>query len=323
MNKNRDKAHQSFFKYQKNKERIITNDETIKGMHIRKIIRPLLIVLLRIQRLFTGLKVKIISKPDFKRDKPVIYAVSHIGKWDFEIIHEVLKNHFWVVAADFLNMYGHIDFFFMWATGCIFVNEYSKSDRRYTKEMMTKVLKQGDNVLIFPEGDWNLTENEIIRDTSFGVVDSALETGVTIVPIAMEQYENLFVINIGKELCLDEIPAKYTEKDFSQLDKALDEERKIIRKIELEANRILRDSLATLKWEIWEQKGVECRKDIPMNYWTEFIKLRASEWRGFDLNDQIVNGCFPPEKKEWIRVQQTMKKLNPNWWSSCWLDRDI
>ncbi|MBQ8518835.1 MAG: 1-acyl-sn-glycerol-3-phosphate acyltransferase [Agathobacter sp.] len=323
MNKNSDKAHQSFSVYQKQKERIVTKDETIKGISIRKTIRPLLVFMLRIQRLFTGLKIEIISKPDFKRDKPVIYAVSHIGKWDLEIIHEVLRNHFWVVAADFLHMYGHIDLPFMWATGCIFVNEYSKSDRRYTKKMMTKVLKQGDNVLIFPEGEWNLTENEIIRDTSFGTVDSALRTGVSIVPIAMEQYQNLFVINVGEDLCLDEISGKYTDKEFSELDMELDEERRIIREIELEANRILRDALATLKWEIWERKGIERRKDIPSNYWYEFIKLRGSEWRGFDLKDQIVNGCFPPEKKEWIRVQQTMAKLNPKWWSCCWLDRDI
>ena len=52
---------------------------------------------------------------------------------------------------------------------------------------------------------------------------------------------------------------------------------------------ILRDILATLKWEIWERQGMESRSEIPENYWEEFIAQRQQEWRGYPMREQIIN----------------------------------
>lgn len=115
------------------------------------------------------------------------------------------------------------------------------------------VLNQGDNVMIFPEGTWNLSENEIVRDIAFGTADVALQTGAAIIPIAVEQYESRFVINMGGMLSV----AGFTDKTNLTV--------------------ALRDALATLKWEIWEREGIQNRAELPDSYWEDFIEKRRKE----------------------------------------------
>lgn len=136
----------------------------------------------------------------YQKNKPVIFRVTHIGKWDFEIVNERIRDHFHIIAADFLNMHGSFSGLFMRCNGVIWINEYSPKDKSNTKEMMKKVLAQGDNIMIFPEGTWNFSENEIVRDIAYGTADVAILENVAIIPIAVEQYDKRFVINMGQAM---------------------------------------------------------------------------------------------------------------------------
>lgn len=312
-----------FKKYQERKNRIIANGEAIKGIRWRKAIRPILRIVLKVMRKAAGQTIEIMSTKYPSTDRPIVYAVSHIGKFDFERVNEIIPNHFFVAVADYKVMYGNINGIFMYLTGVVWINEKSRQDRNNSKQIMTSILRQGDNILIFPEGTWNLSENEIIRDTSFGAVHCALEANAIIVPIAMEQYDKRFVINVGG--CLDPmvIARKYSKIKYSELNDDKKEDKEAAIQIRTETNRILRDAMATLKYEIWEKEGVAKRIDISNNYWEEFIRERVNEWPAYDMDAQIDNGCFPKEKKEWIKVQQAMAKLNPEWWKCCWITKEI
>lgn len=318
-----EKAELAFKRYQERKNRIIVNNETISGVEWRKVIRPILKTVLKIVRKAAGQTIEVISTEHPVTDRPIIYAVSHIGKFDFERVNEIIPNHFWVAAADYKSMYGNINGIFMYATGVVWINEKSKQDRTNSKQIMTSILRQGDNILIFPEGAWNLSENEIIRDTSFGAVHCALEANAVIIPIAIEQYNKRFVINVGDIFDPMTIARKYIKIKYSALSENKKEEKGTNAQIRTEANRILRDTMATLKYEIWEREGLTKRIDIPKNFWECFIQERVNEWPAYDMEGQIDNGCFPKEKKEWIRVQQVMAKLNPKWWSCCWITKEI
>lgn len=74
--------------------------------------------------------------------------------------------------------------------------------------------------MIFPEGTWNLSENEIVRDIAYGVADAAISADAVIVPIAIEQYGKHFVICQGEVL----EPAILQQADRTMLTTALRDE---------------------------------------------------------------------------------------------------
>ena len=96
----------------------------------------------------------------------------------------------------------------------------------------------------------------------------AKETNSEIIPIAIEQYNQTFYFNIGKNYTID----KNTSKSVEEL------------------RDDLRGKLATLKWEIMEREPFLKRKDIPKNYLQEFqekIVNRCNYGYGFSLQDAI------------------------------------
>lgn len=132
--------------------------------------------------------------------------------------------------------------------------------------MMLKVLAQGDNMMIFPGGTWNLSENAIVNDLHLGAVDISLEMSAIIVPIAIEQYGKRFVINIGELFDPNMACKSHAKITYAKLGQDM-EEGLLKRQIKLAANQELRDRLATLKFQICEKEGVVRRDSIPCDYW--------------------------------------------------------
>jgi len=309
MDMRNERKRAKFEKYKQNKAKIVDCELPIKWISLKRFIRPLLRAVLKVQRLFNRQTVEFLNREIPKIDGPIVFAVSHIGKFDFEIVNEFIKEHFHVIASDFMNMSGNINGLFMELNGVIFMDIDSKEDRENSRKMMLKVLEQGDNMMIFPEGTWNLSENEIIRDIHFGAVDIALAKNAVIVPIAVEQYGKRFVVNVGEPYNPNENLCACVNKDYCELDDKNDIERKIKLDIKVKATQELRDRLATLKFEIWENEGLDCRTSIPYNYWEEFIKERCKEWQGYSMDEQIRNGCFPPRKREYREMLEQMSRM--------------
>ena len=304
---NKEQLEKDFKEYQIEKKQNIDNNQEIKYIEVKKTIRPIFRKLLYLQRLLKGQTIEVIGDKHTQENRSIVFAVSHIGKYDFEMVNEVLKEHFYVIASDYRNMHGNSNEFFLNLNGVIFVNELSKEDRFYSKKMMEKILLQNDNVMIFPEGTWNISENEIIMDTHLGAVAVSLETNSVIVPIAVEQYDKKFKINIGNNLD----PIKYVKDilniNYSELDVLKDKE--LIKNIQIEVNKILRDQMATLKYEIWATEPIAKRKDIPDEYWMHFINERVNEWPGYSMQEQIDSVVHTKEKMEYEEVQKTLNLL--------------
>lgn len=168
--------------------------------------------------------------------------------------------------------------------GVIYVDEEDREDKANTKNLMIKFLKSGRNVMILPEGTWNLSENEIIRDIVYGTADAAISTDAVVVPIAIEQYDKQFVICGGNIL----------DPAILQVDKQ-------------KFTIVLRDELASLRWRIWERNGIYQRKSLPYDYWDKFIQSRRMEWKGYSMKEQVVNTYIPPNKWEHWQVQRDLK----------------
>ena len=152
--------------------------------------------------------------------------------------------------------------------GVIPLETKDREDRKIAYNHSIELLKNGGNLLIYPEGAWNVSPNLIVMKLFTGTVRLAQETGAEIIPIAVEQYENTFYFNIGENY---QIP-----KNISKSVNELTDE--------------LREKLATLKWEILLTQDPLKRSDIPDDYLHQFqdeIVGRCNYGYGFSLEDAL------------------------------------
>ena len=75
----------------------------------------------------------------------------------------------------------------LWLSGLIYVDRYS-SERVKGINKAKQVLDYGGNIMIFPEGVWNMSENLLVRKLYHGVYQIALSNNIPIVPIATMIY---------------------------------------------------------------------------------------------------------------------------------------
>ncbi len=215
-------------------------------------IHYVLIGVLILIRIFAKRKVIVISDKRKKTKKPVIYACTHIGAHDVESTFEAIRVPCYLFMGDAREIYRTADDIMLWLNGVIFFDTEDKQDRYIAKERSISLLKSGGSLLIYPEGAWNITENEIVMPLYAGTAEMAIKSDAEIVPMAIERYGERYMVAIGENISTENL-------DVSD-------------KYEL-TNR-LRDEQVDLKWQIWEHEGLQHRKDIPQGY---------SEWFFHDV----------------------------------------
>lgn len=265
------------------------NKEPIKGIGWRKMLHFLLVAGVRINRIISGEKLCIINDWHIDTGKPIIYACTHIGWKDAERAFEAIKAHAYLFWGDPRELYRRMEGFLLYLNGAICCDTGDKNDRHIGKETCIRLLKQGGSLLIYPEGAWNIIENQVVMPLYSGAVEMAIRTGAEIVPIAIEQYDKHYYVNIGENINL-----KGTT--LSQ---------------KLEATDRLRDILCTLKWEIWEKRGLALRKNIPNGYINEFLaKFEAQMDDVYTLED-VHNTRYHSKMASPEEAFAFMRHLNP------------
>lgn len=259
-----------YYKLRDKEDRCLYNRLSVRQ---RQILHPLLLEIYRIKNRLGGFSYEIIGDKRSKTDKPVIFAVTHVGKFDIEVVSEAIKTHYYLLSGDFEHLQGTIDAPFLALNGVIYFNERVAKDRQSAKERMIRLLQEGGNLMYFPEGTWNLSPNLPVLPCYWGIIDIAREGGAMIVPVAAEQYGKHFKINIGKNINMNIYGKENKEKT-----RAITE---------------LRDELATLKYEIWETVLAK-RSELEINEWEQQVEKRLSEWPYFDL-DNIEGMIYHPK----------------------------
>ncbi|MBE6146198.1 MAG: 1-acyl-sn-glycerol-3-phosphate acyltransferase [Firmicutes bacterium] len=173
------------------------------GIKIRKIFAPLL------RKIYlTQTKYKLIKEnknPKIKTNKGKIFVVNHRQSDDIvlganaigESGYFVFGNKF--LALDTTNGLG------LWAYGMILLDRDNPENRKQTYEKMKYVIEHGGNIIIYPEGYWNLddngladerhraddhnSENWLIQDLNIGAIRLAQETGSPIIPTILHYDE--------------------------------------------------------------------------------------------------------------------------------------
>ena len=244
------------------------NGKKLENIELRKRIHFLVDFILKTDQLLSKEKITIIGdKHNTETDKPRIYACTHIGGNDIQRTFQVIKEPAYLMLGDPGILYKKLIYKGLEMNGVISLETTDKEDRKIAYARAIELLDKGGNLLIYPEGAWNVSPNLVVMKIFTGTVRMAKETGAEIVPIAVEQYGRDFFFNIG---------SNYTIPASSKDDK------------ELTAD--LRDKLATLKWKIMEQQPTLLRKDITPNQLEEFqseIVGRCNYGYGFSLQDAL------------------------------------
>ena len=242
--------------YRNERKYIYENNIPIKGIKWRKRIHKIMFAIIKMKRVLLHQKLTILHDEREDTDKTLIYACTHIGRYDIEMALESIQDTCFLFLGSPGKLYRSLNGVLVYLFGFIGCDTTEKEDRHIAKELAIRTLKQGGNILIFPEGAWNITENQVVMKLYTGTIEMAIRSGADIVPIAIEQYEKSFYINIGKNISLDET------SDLNKKRKLSDD---------------LRDTLCTLKWEIWEQFPITKRSSLPENMGQIFVEKIMSE----------------------------------------------
>ena len=238
------------------------NSVPLKGIKLRQKIHKLLLSIIKIDRVLAKEKLIILDDKREKTDKPIIYACTHIGGNDIQRTFEAIKEHAYLFLGDPEGLYKDISGLLLYLNGVICMETSIKNDRYIAKERAIELLKNGGDLLIYPEGAWNITENLPVMKLYTGTIKMAMETNAEIIPIAIEQYDDTFFVNIGKNIKVN--------NNASVREQNLD----------------LRDALATLKWEIWESRGIQPRESINQSFIDNFKQSIVDKCEyGFTIDD--------------------------------------
>ena len=259
FNKRQNEFLKIYFDLRAKDESKIWNQLSLKE---RRSIHKSILRIYKLKNLIGGFSYELIKDERLKTDRPVIFAVTHVGKFDIEVISESIKDHYYLLSGDYEHIQGIIDSPFLYLNGVFFFNEFVKDDRKKVSEKMVNHLNEGGNLMYFIEGTWNLTPNLPMLPCYWGIVDIAKQGNAIIIPVAADQYGKHFKINIGKNFDMNSYGDSPKEKSNAIND--------------------LRDTLSTLKWEIWESEPLVKREDVAEKEWEDYIKKRLKEWPYFN-----------------------------------------
>jgi len=175
-----------------------------KGIKIRKVFAPLMRLIYSFQ---SDYKFIIDSREKLgKTDKGKIFIVNHRQGDDMVFSAKaVKKSGYFVFGNKVLSLESFTNGYGLWSYGMILLDRDSKQNRKSCYEKMKFILENGGNVIIFPEGYWNLdddgqkdlkhgaddhnSESWLIQDFNIGAFRLAQELGCEIVPVVLHYDE--------------------------------------------------------------------------------------------------------------------------------------
>ena len=206
------------------------NNKPLESSELKKKIYFLTKLILKIDRITSGRKLIVFDDKRSKNcDKGKVYASTHVGRYDIESAMEAINEQVYFVMGDPEETYRNVEGFFLdniqgricldtgYQIADIFkkkingeelslkeqalYDEYKK-DRFIGEDTCTKRVLNKDNILIFPEGAWNVTPR-IVQPIFDGAARIAINGNGFIVPIGIVRDNKKYVVNIGSEMNID------------------------------------------------------------------------------------------------------------------------
>ena len=253
-------------------------------IRLKSIIHPLLLSVARKSVSYKIEKCNKYASKDivFDKKRPIIYACNHSTSFDVPIAFTAIKKHTLLFAGK--QPLEKIDELFFNLNGTIYVDRKNKEDMALSKEAIIGTLKNNNNILIFPEGTWNMTDSNLMLEMKWGIIDIAKQSNAIIVPLALDyDYDN--------KICRYKFGDSIDANNYSLK----------------EGIRVLRNALASLKWDLFEEKGLSKRKELDLIEEQKKIMHSVEEYPKLDYEYEksiVFHSYARPEE-----VFEPIKKL--------------
>jgi len=248
------------------------------GIRLRKIINPIIRFFIP---LTTPTRLVVVRRAKIQKNRPVIFASTHGFKEDIEDALLLANRQAYILIGSLSQVFKSSQGIAAWATGTVLVDRDDKRSRVAAREKLILALSLGANIIIFPEGTWNKSPNLLMNRLFPGVYDIARATGALVVPIA--------TLRIGQRVygILEE------SFDITAFDRQ-------------EGVTVLRDKLATMRWELMDKYAHAHRTDFPhgdeaASQWQKHIDSLMAEVKYYDYDVEVhtkfidKNICEPEE----------------------------
>ncbi len=226
---------------------------TPNKMKLRKFISP---IVRKIILLTAGKKIVIEQFPELDKDEGYIFSSTHYFTEDIQIALGAIDRNSWILLGTTDQIDHNPKIYAAWLNGMIYVNRNDKKSRNDSYEKMKYILNNGGNVLIYPEGGWNNTENLLVQNLFAGPYRLCCDTGKKVVPISIynQEEEDIAYVRVGNPL------------DLSVYGKE-------------EGLKVLRDSMGTMMYEMIEEHSTPIvRSELQGDFHMDFLESRKREY---------------------------------------------
>ena len=126
-----------------------------------------------------GLEKGSMGSPKFPDDKPVIYVANH--SFHDDILGTVLaaKRHAYVMFASLPQFYNTIDGPLLYGNGVVLVNRKIKENKSASLGKAKAVLENGCDLIVYPEGVWNKSPNQLCLPLWSGIYRLSMPWGTS------------------------------------------------------------------------------------------------------------------------------------------------
>lgn len=260
-----------------------------KGVIIRKVISP--IVRFVVPFVTPNSKLTVVRRAKLPK-QPVIFAATHGFREDVEHTVVMAGRQAYMLNGVPKQLFHSFDGITAWLAGMVIIDRTDKQSRSSSVDKLVRVLELGSSVIMYPEGTWNKSPNELISGLFGGIYDVALKSGALVVPIAT--YRN------GKKA----YGIRGEAFDILQYDKA-------------QGIQILRDKMATMQYKLMEKYGVAKRDDFPYGeaadkYWTDYINGLMAEVKFYDYEVELNTKYRPKDITSPKDAFAFMENIVPN-----------
>lgn len=242
----------------------------------------------KILSLATKRKIYVEQYPNLNKKEAYIFAANHSFDEDILSLLQSIDRSVYLLQGGTHQMEHSPISYAGWVNGMVYVNRMDNESRKASVDKMKRILRNGSSVLLFPEGGYNNTENQMITPLFSSPYILSKDLGVKVVPIVSFN-------DIGS----DEIFIRAGEPmDLSIYDKA-------------EALALLRDKMATLCYGIMEDHiTLVSRETLGQDPRKDYLEIRKNIYECYkwyeDVWDEELtyypghNVTTPKQSREYI-----------------------
>ena len=260
----------------------------ILASHLRDIIHPLVLLLTKSRVKF---QVTWEQPPAQLMDKPVIFAVNHTNSFDSPIAAKAISHVFgrrcYLLVGKQRLWFSDKLWFFL--NGTIWVDRANPAEMSTVKDTIINYLRQGQSIMWFPEGTWNLTDNLLMLPMKWGIIDVAVRAEAQIVPTVLDYDRETMICSVRFGIPMA------PDSTINLTDAICD----------------LRNAMASLRWTAWEQKVPLQKGEIDRAKLKQAVHIALEEYSpiDWDYEKRIIFWPNPSPEEVFIPIDS----LEPRW----------